>query len=1316
MKKEFITVSIKRVLNLEILLILSLVFITKQATAQNWNQIIKTAASDRLIKSSGARGANDYYGFSVAIDGNYAVVGSYNEGGDTTEQNIVTSSGSAFVLYNNGGNWVQIKKLIASTRAANDYFGYSVAISGSYIIVGAYQEDEDASENNTLSSSGSAYIFKKDQGGTDNWGQIKKITASTRASDDKFGISVAISGDYAIVGSNLEDEDAAGNNTLSGSGSAYIFKQNSGGTDNWGLIKKVTAGTRATDDNFGISVSINGDYAIVGANLEDEDNAENNNLSESGSAYIFKQNSGGTDNWGLIKKITAGTRGTSDNFGISVSINGNYAIVGAYFEDEDDGETNTLSESGSAYIFKQSSGGTDNWGLIKKITAGTRGSSDNFGISVSINGDYAIIGSNFEDQDSAEANASTNSGSAYIYKVNQGGTDNWGLIKKRTATIRGAADNFGFSVAIYGNYAIVGSKFEDQDHNDQNTVINCGASYFFKADKSGTDGWGQIQKTVMQGRTGGDTYGYSVAIDGNYAIVGAYNDQEDANGGNPYFNTSGWGGSGSAYILKYNGSTWTQIKKITASVRAADDWFGYSVSINGDYAIVGALFESEDANESNTLAYSGSAYIFKKDQGGTDNWGQIKKITASTRAADDNFGGSVSIYGDYAIVGCGGEDQDANEANTLSGSGSAYIFKKDQGGTDNWGQIKKITAPNRAADDIFGNSVSITNGYAIVGANYEDHDAAESNSISDAGSAYIFKQDNGGTDNWGFIKKITAPNRATNDWFGCSVGITPTYAIVGAYFEDEDSNESNTLSESGSAYIFKVNQGGTDNWGQIKKLTATNREVGDYFGFSVAINGNYAIVGAFSENEDANDANTLSNSGSAYIFKQDQSGVDNWGQIKKIVASTRSAEDGFGIGVAINANHTIVGASYDGDDANEANPLAYAGSAYFFRNGCSSNSDLPNSSGTTFTGDYSFLDETGWTHYCSSTNKLLLSLKIGTSGAEVSPSGVQLQLGSSTIYTSTSSGGMIGNTNGYAIIDRRWDVNPTTQPTTNVGVKYYFTATEYSDLVTALGNLSNPTTITHVNQINMYKASGGSAFANPHTVSGTILFNGATPSTSIWKNSVQGTTDYSAEFEVSSFSGGGGGGGGNNQPLPVSLTKFSGKIMNSNAILEWTTANEINNDRFEIERSIDGNIFYKIGEVKGKGTTNQLNKYSFYDSKASELPVKNIFYRLKQFDFNGDFEYSTVIKLSLIKSTLETNTTICPNPFNEMLQISLPQFETERVNIKLANVLGKEVCSIQNLEEGKNSISIDTKHLPSGLYILSVEQNNIIATYNVMKK
>jgi hypothetical protein len=160
----------------------------------------------------------------------------------------------------------EVAKLLASDGAADDEFGESVAISGDYAIVGAYRDDDNGTD------SGSAYVFERD--GSGNWAEVTKLLASDGAADDDFGESVAISGDYAIVGAPIDDDNGTD------SGSAYVFERD--GTGNWTEVAKLLASDGATSDYFGTSVAISGDYAIVGAYLDDD------NGTDSGSAYIFE--------------------------------------------------------------------------------------------------------------------------------------------------------------------------------------------------------------------------------------------------------------------------------------------------------------------------------------------------------------------------------------------------------------------------------------------------------------------------------------------------------------------------------------------------------------------------------------------------------------------------------------------------------------------------------------------------------------------------------------------------------------------------------------------------------------------------------------------------------------------------------------------------------------------------------------------------------------------------------------------------------------------------------------------------------------------
>jgi hypothetical protein len=381
-------------------------------------------------------------------------------------------------------------------------------------------------------------------------------------------------------------------------------------------------------------------------------------------------------------KIQARYAEGSDNFGLSVAISGNYAIVGA--RSEDTGGSN----AGAAYIFKHDG---SSWTQEAKIVASDPEDNDEFGCSVAISGDYAVVGAQYEDT------GGSNAGAAYIFK-REG--ISWPEQAKIVASDAEARDLFGCSVAISGDYVIVGARSEDTGGS------NAGAAYIFK--REGIL-WPEQPILRASDAEASDSFGNSVAISGDYAIVGAR--YEDTGGSN----------AGAAYIFKYNGTSWVEQVKLMASDAEAYDYFGWSVAISGDYVIVGA--RSEDTGGTN----AGAAYIFKRTG---ISWGRAQKIQASDVEYNDTFGISVAISGDYAIVGARLEDTGGPNA------GAAYIFKRT--GTS-WGRVQKIQASDVEGGDFFGCSVAISEGgYAglgfklIVGAQGEDTGG------SNAGSAYIY--------------------------------------------------------------------------------------------------------------------------------------------------------------------------------------------------------------------------------------------------------------------------------------------------------------------------------------------------------------------------------------------------------------------------------------------------------------------------------------------------------------------------------------------------------------------------------------------------
>jgi hypothetical protein len=386
-----------------------------------------------------------------------------------------------------------------------------------------------------------------------------------------------------------------------------------------------------------------------------------------------------------------------DYFGFSVAISGNYAIVGAPFEADAGG-----TESGKAYIFDVTTGALVH--TLDNPNAFSTSTFDQFGRSVAISGNYAIVAAFFEDE--AGGTSGTNSGKAYIFNVTTG--ELLHTLNNPNAFSTPANDAFGSSVAIDGNYAIVGANREDDAGGASGT--DSGKAYIFDVTT------GALVHTLDNpnafSTSAGDSFGISVAISGNYAIVGAH--QEDDAGGASGTN------SGKAYIFDVTTGTLLHIiDNPNAFSTPTNDWFGRSVAISGNYAIVGAAHEDDAGGDS-----SGKAYIFNVTTGALVH--TLDNPNAFSTSAGDQFGISVAISGNYAIVGASYED-DAGGNN----SGKAYIFDVTTGAL-----VHTLDNPNAFSTstfDLFGEAVAISGNYAIVGAYFED-DAGGNNS----GKAYIF--------------------------------------------------------------------------------------------------------------------------------------------------------------------------------------------------------------------------------------------------------------------------------------------------------------------------------------------------------------------------------------------------------------------------------------------------------------------------------------------------------------------------------------------------------------------------------------------------
>ena len=394
--------------------------------SDDFEQLAKLTATDA------AEGAK--FGHSVAIDGDTIVIGAPYAG----------TGGAVYVFRASDGE--QLATLTADDGAADDGFGYSVAIDGDTIVVGSRNDDDGGS------NSGSVYIFRKSWFG-DTYAQMAKLTASDAAAGDCFGTSVAIDGNTVVVGASGDDDGG------SGSGSAYVFRTTDGGAT-YVEVAKLTASDAASNDWFGVSVAIDGDTLVIGAWGDDHGGFY------AGSAYVYRTSDGGAT-YDQVAKLTASDAASMDLFGEFVAIDGTTVVVGAY----------GAGTGGAVYAFRTTDDGAT-YDEVAKLTATDAAVYDKFGTSVAVDGGTIVVGAQGDDD------AASGSGSVYVFRTTDGGAT-YGQVAKLTAADAAYAAYFGASVAIDGDTTVVGAYGDDDGSSSTNH--DSGAAYIFSSDSSWWD-------------------------------------------------------------------------------------------------------------------------------------------------------------------------------------------------------------------------------------------------------------------------------------------------------------------------------------------------------------------------------------------------------------------------------------------------------------------------------------------------------------------------------------------------------------------------------------------------------------------------------------------------------------------------------------------------------------------------------------------------------------------------------------------------------------------------------------------------------------
>lgn len=437
--------------------------------------VTRAAPRQSYLKASNA-GVSDNFGYSSAVDGDTLVVGAPHEDGNAAStigapNDLSANAGAVYVFTRQAGTWSQQAYLKASNAGAGDLFGYSVALDGDTLVVGAHAEDGNVAStagapNDLGENAGAAYVFTRTDG---TWTQEAYLKASNAAPGDFFGHGVALDGDTLAVGAYSEDGNAAStaaapNDLASNAGAAYVFTRTAGAWSQQAYLKAVHAGA---GDTFGYSIALDGDTIVVGAQGEDGNAAStvdspNELVQSAGAAYVFTRTG---DVWSQQAYLKAANAGASDLFGISVALDGGTVLVGAYSEDGSAASTtaspNDASENaGAAYVFTRVN---NTWSQQAYLKAANAGAGDGFGYVVALNGDTIVVGASGEDGSAASTaeapdDARARAGAAYVF-IRTG--DTWSQQAYLKAANADAGDGFGHSVAFDGVTLVLGASYED---------------------------------------------------------------------------------------------------------------------------------------------------------------------------------------------------------------------------------------------------------------------------------------------------------------------------------------------------------------------------------------------------------------------------------------------------------------------------------------------------------------------------------------------------------------------------------------------------------------------------------------------------------------------------------------------------------------------------------------------------------------------------------------------------------------------------------------------------------------------------------------
>lgn len=643
----------------------------------------------------------DFFGHSVHILNERLVVGA-----PLHDQNG-RNSGAVYIFEFDSGSWYQVAKLLPNDGALEEFFGVAVTANEDTIFVGA----SAGSENNA--SSGSFYVFEL-QGSS--WIETSKISPSEAIQEARFGRALALSGNNLLVGAPNDEVSSVR------CGAAYVFGHEAG---NWKQMKKLAPSNCADGDQFGYSLGVDGKLIVVGAPKD------RLGIDNPGSAYFFRFENG---EWLEYSQVFASDSPTWDGFGFSVAVAENRALIGAY------GNEVNGHDSGSVFVFEARDG---EWQMTTKLNPpdGFANSNSLFGVSVSADSEHFLIGASREnvfgniegavyiypdDQGQAREpvklflarstlsnrfgtrvalhgnralvsapgafnNPGEGKGIVYVYQYSSG-------FWERTAELKPAGlastDRFGSSLALYGDWAVVGAPGSDRQIDGNGNVLSVGSVYIYKFTG---EAWVLFDELIPSDGHYLSAFGSALDIANDRILIGA-----------PLQSTTDVQ-DGAAYVFNFLQGSWRETQKITASDAQFVDLFGSDVSLHGDRAVISTPGRGFNDGEDG----SGVVHVFDLQADGV--WLEMQIILPAQPNIHESFGSSVSLDQDLLLV----SSERLDEVEDRVGIGHLFTFNNDQ-----WNEVEILEPSGQGSIDqrFLSVGASLQDGVAMVSLSHLDSD------------------------------------------------------------------------------------------------------------------------------------------------------------------------------------------------------------------------------------------------------------------------------------------------------------------------------------------------------------------------------------------------------------------------------------------------------------------------------------------------------------------------------------------------------------------------------------------------------------------